>query len=156
MTRIEYQAGVASCWVENGDEYFEYNCGFLQKRRIKKSIITSVGISDDTHVTEASHIATSVHEMMGTKGSLLGLLIAYRESKRGPVKLATITLDSGNELCEDLVNDVVEEFKDQFVGKNTRGALMKEMGVSRLNENLLIVLMILALIAFATIMTFYT
>ena len=150
---VTYRAGIARCRVVNAATYFEYDCGPLQARRIEKSWIVAIGISDDRHLTDNVMGGATMQRWLGVKGGLGGLLIAYREPGAGSVRLATVAFDFGLEACSSFTNAMIEEFRDRYVGTDTRDALLKKMGINRTKENLLIaaILVAVALFAFAMV-----
>lgn len=148
--KIEYRAGTAAAWIVNGPDFIEYDCGPMQHAKIAKSQIVAVGVMDPSAVVLTRHLQ-SVFEALGTKGALGGVLITYRKHGASKPTLATITVDLGDAECQRFISDIVEEYKQQFVGMGGRGLLMKAMGVSRLKENLLIAAIILGIVGFATI-----
>ena len=151
--RIEYRAGVATCWVVNAADYFAYHCGPMQARRIPKAWIVAVGISDDRHLTDYVTGGATMQRLLGVKGGLGGLLIAYRKPGQTANQLATVTFDFGLDECQAFVRALTTEFQDRFVGTDTRDALMKKMQVSRTKENILIAAIMIMVMVVAFIIT---
>lgn len=150
--KVEYQAGVSGAWIVNDEDVVEYDCGPMQSARISKTSITALGVMDPGAVV-VTHAAESIHRTLGTKGGLGGLLIAYIKDGSTRLKLATITIDFGHAECLELIDELVEELGDRYVGTGTRDQLMKIMGVSRMKENLIIAALILGLLVFGYVMT---
>jgi hypothetical protein len=151
--KIQYRAGVAAAWVVNDDAYIEYDCGPLQKGKILKSSITAFGVQPPDSVT-ISPAVKDIHRLLGTKGGLGGLLIAYKKDGASKPTLATITLDFGHDSCLSMLEAFINEGGECYLGTGSRGYLMKKMGISRTKENLLIAAVILGIVGFATIKTF--
>ncbi|MDC7124659.1 MAG: hypothetical protein PQJ46_03780 [Spirochaetales bacterium] len=149
--KITYQAGVSQAWIINDEKYLEYDCGTMQNGKINKSDILAIGLQPPNNVvvTDASQI---IHRSLGSKGGLGGILISYKTNNSKKIKNATITFDFGDEGCINFINDLLSESGNLYIGSGTRNELMKKMGISRTKENIIILLVILGVVAFATIM----